>query len=123
MKDSGVEFFGATLNRFKSLRLGRGIWLLQQPSYSATPAGFHEDQRKIVRRHLLNVAQLKPVGSGLTHQCVYVTNAPSRGPPLEVCIEGGVGSRRVRAAHHEGPIEEEDPVRPQETARACKEPK
>ena len=81
-----------------------------------------KDERKIVRRHLQDLAQFQPVKRGLADEVFYVAHAPARIPPLKVRIEGGVGRRRVCPAQHEGPVEEENPVRPQETARAGKEP-
>ena len=83
-------------------------------------ARLDKDERKIVRRHRYHLAQLKPMGRGLADEVVYVAHTPARIPPLEVCVEGSVGGCRVCPAPHEGPVEEENPVRSQKVSRAGK---
>ena len=41
-----------------------------------------KDERKIVHRHLHDLAQFKPVGRSLADEVVYVAHAPARVPPL-----------------------------------------
>ena len=79
-----------------------------------------EDERKIVRRHPHDLAQFQPTERALPDEVVYVPNAPARVPPFKVGVEGSV-RRSHMSAQHEGPIEEEDPVRPQETVCAGKQ--
>jgi hypothetical protein len=53
-------------------------------------AHLDKDERKIVGRHRHDLAQLKPLGRRLADEVVYVAHAPSRLPPLEICVERGV---------------------------------
>ena len=70
----------------------------------------NKDERKIVRRHLQDLAQFQPVGRGLADEVIYVAHAPARIPPLKVCIEGSIGRCRVCPAQHEGPVDKRRPA-------------
>src|SRR6185295_19955865 len=69
-----------------------------------------EHERKIVGGHLDHLAERKPVICGFADEVVDIADAPALVASLEVCVEGGVRGRRVRATPHEGAVEIENSV-------------